>query len=31
LNSHKPTWVKWKLIKKIVISPTMGPGISISA
>ena len=31
VNSNKPTGVKGKLIKKIVIAPTMGPGITISA
>jgi large subunit ribosomal protein L1 len=30
VNSHKPTGVKGKLIKKAVLSPTMGPGIAIS-
>jgi large subunit ribosomal protein L1 len=30
VNSHKPTGVKGKLIKKIVVSPTMGPGLSLA-
>ena len=30
INSHKPTGVKGKLIKKVVIAPTMGPGVSIT-
>lgn len=30
LNANKPTGVKWKLIKKVVISPTMGPGIAVA-
>ncbi len=30
INSHKPTGVKGKLIKKVVVSPTMGPGIVVS-
>ncbi len=30
VNENKPSWVKGKLIKKIVISPTMGPGIQIN-
>ena len=30
VNAHKPTGVKWKLIKKVVVSPTMGPGIVIA-
>jgi len=29
LDNHRPSWVKWKLISKITISPTMGPGIQI--
>lgn len=29
INSHKPTGVKWKLIKKVVIAPTMWPGVTI--
>jgi len=29
VESNKPSWVKGKLIKKIVISPSMGPGIQI--
>ena len=29
VESNKPTGVKGKLIKKIVVSPTMGPGIHI--
>ena len=31
VNANKPTGVKGKLIKKIVIAPTMGPGISVIA
>lgn len=31
LQDNKPTWVKWPLIKKAVIAPTMGPGIQIEA
>ena len=27
LEENKPSWVKWKLIKKVVISSSMGPGI----
>ncbi len=30
INAHKPAGVKGKLIKKIVIAPTMGPGIVIA-
>lgn len=30
INSHKPAGIKGKLIKKIVIAPTMGPGIAIA-
>lgn len=30
INSHKPSGVKGKLIKKVVISPTMGPGVAIT-
>lgn len=30
VNSHKPTGVKGKLIKKVVIAPTMGPGVAIT-
>lgn len=30
INSHKPTGVKGKLIKKVVIAPTMGPGVTIT-
>ncbi len=29
LDNHRPSGVKWKLIRKITISPTMGPGIQI--
>jgi large subunit ribosomal protein L1 len=29
LEENKPIWVKWKLIKKIVISSTMSPWIQI--
>ena len=29
LEDHKPTGVKGKLIRKIYIAPTMGPGIKI--
>jgi len=29
VNSAKPSGVKWQLIKKIHIAPTMGPGIQI--
>lgn len=31
LEDNKPTGVKWKLIKKVYIAPTMGPGIQIEA
>lgn len=31
LEDNKPTGVKGKLIKKIFIAPTMGPGIQIEA
>lgn len=27
IEEHKPVWVKWKLVKKIVISSSMWPGI----
>lgn len=30
INSHKPSGVKGKLIKKVVIAPTMGPGVAIT-
>ncbi len=30
LRQNKPSWVKWKLIKKIVISTTMGPWIQVN-
>lgn len=30
INAHKPTGVKGKLIKKVVIAPTMGPGVAIT-
>lgn len=30
VEESKPAWVKWKLIKKIVVSSTMGPGIQIA-
>ena len=30
INSHKPTGVKGKLIKKVVVAPTMGPGVTIT-
>ena len=30
INDNKPSWVKWPLIKKIVLSPTMWPWIQIS-
>ena len=29
IEDNKPTWVKWKLIKKIVLSTTMSPWIQI--
>ncbi len=29
IETNKPTWVKWKLIKKIVLSTTMSPWIQI--
>ncbi len=31
LEDNKPTGVKWKLIKRVFIAPTMGPGIWIEA
>lgn len=31
VEEARPTGVKGKLIKKIVISPTMGPGIQIAS
>lgn len=31
VNAHKPTGVKGKLIKKVVIAPTMGPGLTVAA
>lgn len=30
INAHKPAGVKGKLIKKVVVAPTMGPGVSIT-
>lgn len=30
INAHKPAGVKGKLIKKVVIAPTMGPGVAIT-
>lgn len=30
INSHKPAGVKGKLIKKVVVAPTMGPGVAIT-
>ena len=30
INSNKPTGVKGKLIKKVVVAPTMGPGVTIT-
>lgn len=30
VNAHKPSGVKGKLIKKMVVAPTMGPGIVIA-
>lgn len=30
IEDHKPTWIKWKLVKKIVIAPTMWPWIMIN-
>lgn len=29
IDANKPTWVKGKLIKKVTIAPTMGPGIAL--
>jgi len=29
IESNKPAWIKGKLVKKIVIAPTMGPGVQI--
>ena len=30
INSNKPAGVKGKLIKKVVVAPTMGPGVTIT-
>ena len=29
MEENKPTWVKWKLIKKVVISSSMWPGVVV--
>lgn len=29
VEDNKPSWVKWKLIKKIVVSTSMSPGIQV--
>jgi large subunit ribosomal protein L1 len=29
LDENKPAWVKWKLIKKVVIASSMWPGILV--
>ena len=29
LQENKPAWVKWKLVQKVVIAPTMWPGVQI--
>ncbi len=31
IEDNKPAWVKGKLVKKVVISTTMGPGVQIEA
>jgi len=31
INENKPAGIKGKLIKKVVISPTMGPGVQVEA
>jgi large subunit ribosomal protein L1 len=31
INAAKPAGVKWQLIKKVHIAPTMGPGIQVAA
>lgn len=30
IEDSRPSWVKWKLIKKIVVSPTMGAWVQVS-
>jgi len=30
INEAKPSWVKGKLIEKIVLAPTMGPGVQVA-
>ena len=30
IEDNKPSWVKWKLFKKVVINPTMGPSIQLN-
>lgn len=29
IDENKPSWVKWKLIRKAVLAPTMGPGVEV--
>lgn len=30
IEEAKPAWVKWKLVKKLVVAPTMGPWVQIA-
>ncbi len=30
INDAKPSWVKWKLISRVVVSPTMWPWVEVS-
>jgi large subunit ribosomal protein L1 len=30
LEENKPAWVKWKLVKKVVLSTTMSPAVVIA-
>jgi ribosomal protein L1 len=29
LEENKPAWVKWKLVKKVVIASSMWPGVIV--
>lgn len=31
LEENRPSWVKWKLIRKIVLAPTMGPWVPVQS